>query len=256
MMPGLQVLDIGLCFLSCLLSPDSCFLSKEYSLPVTKVTKEAGEGWSLLELSTPSGLNRLGTETLKSLYAELTAALSGGCRCLAIVGRGKSFAVGADLREMGQMGSREAREFSDLGNCIFRLIESSEAVVVAGIDGFCLGGGLDLALSADWRLATDRSLFGHPGVDLGIVTGFGGTQRLPRLIGRHRAAIWLFTGARIRAAEAYKEGVIQEVCSPAAFQDSLRTRIEQFAVRPVQWISGVKYSLRYGSEGWRGNAGT
>jgi enoyl-CoA hydratase len=162
-------LYIGFCFLSRLLSPYSCLLKKELSLPVTKVTKEVGEGWSMLKLSAPSGLNRLGTVTLRNIYAELNSALSGDCRCLAIVGMGRSFAVGADLREIGQMGSAEAREFSGLGNSIFRLLENGKAVVVAGIDGFCLGGGLDLALSADWRIATNRSVFGHPGADLGII---------------------------------------------------------------------------------------
>lgn len=221
-------------------------------MPFTSVKTESGEGWCVVRLSSPDGLNRLGTGTLNLLYSELNYVLSGDCRCLAVVGEGRSFAVGADLREIGRMGPDEAREFSRLGNGIFHLLERCDAVVVAGIDGFCLGGGLDLALSADWRIATGRSVFGHPGADLGLVTGFGGTQRLPRLAGRHRAAWWLYTGEKIPAREAYGAGVLQEICSGDTFENALLDRVEQFAARPVPWIREVKQSFRLGEEGWRG----
>jgi enoyl-CoA hydratase len=150
------------------------------------------------------------------------------------------------------MGPGEARKFSDLGNRIFRLLEDCTAVIVAGIDGFCLGGGFDLALAADWRIATDRSVFGHPGADLGLVTGFGGTQRLPRLIGRNRAAGYLFTGERIRAAKAYRDGVLQEICPDESFEEFLMARVEHFRDMPLKWIAGAKQNFRYGYEGWAG----
>ena len=216
----------------------------------TTVTGESGEGWFVLRLSSPTGLNKLGMETLELLYQEVLVALSGDCRCLALVGEGGSFAVGADLREVSRLTPRKAREFSDLGNRIFRLLESSASIVVAGIDGFCLGGGLDLALCADWCLATTRSVFAHPGADLGIITGFGGTQRLPRLIGRSRASMWLFSGKRIRAAEAYGSGLLQEICPQGQFTDHLMARIRHFSAMPASWLRGVKYGFRYCSEGW------
>jgi len=122
--------------------------------------------------------------------------------------------------------------------------------VVAGIDGFCLGGGLDLALAADWRLATSRSVFGHPGADLGLITGFGGTQRLPRLIGAKRAAHLMYTAQRISAEDAYAAGLLQEVCSEGEFRDTLKERIRTFAALSPEWVRDIKREFRYAGDGW------
>ncbi|UCG38198.1 MAG: enoyl-CoA hydratase/isomerase family protein [bacterium] len=217
-------------------------------MPVTSVRSIKGDGWASVLLSSRRGLNKLGTGTLRPLLAELRSCLVPECRCLAIVGEGGSFAVGADLREIGGLTPTDARTFSDLGNGIFRLLERSASVVVAGIDGFCLGGGLDLALAADWRMASTRSVFGHPGADLGLITGFGGTQRLPRLIGQRRAARWLLSAERVPAGEAYREGFLQEICRPEQFEERLMSRIQRFAAMPAERIREVKLQLRHGSD--------
>jgi enoyl-CoA hydratase len=219
-------------------------------LPLTTVTTERGDSWALLTLSSPAGLNKLGTDTLISLLKEIRANLSYGCRCLGITGEGDSFAVGADLREIGGLTPATARQFSDLGNSIFRLLENSDTIIVAGIDGFCLGGGLDLALAADWRIATSRSVFGHPGADLGLITGFGGTQRLPRLIGASRAVNWLYTAERISASDAYSAGLLQEISSEGDFQEALMKRIRTFAGLSSEWVRDVKRKFRYQCNGW------
>ncbi|MDF1535743.1 MAG: enoyl-CoA hydratase/isomerase family protein [bacterium] len=198
-------------------------------MPTTKVTTESGDGWAILTLSSPAGLNKLGSDTLAPLLEQVTDALDSGARCLGITGEGGSFAVGADLKEIGTLTPLTARAFSDQGNRIFRLLEGADAAVVAGIDGFCLGGGLDLALAADWRVAADRSLFGHPGADLGLITGFGGTQRLPRLIGQRAAARCLYTSRRLDSDEAYRLGLVQEVCTREKFQERFRQRVAAFA---------------------------
>ena len=213
------------------------------------MTIKKGDGWALITLSSPAGLNKLGTDTLIPLRAEIRANLSNGCRCLGITGVGDSFAVGADLREIGGLTSATAREFSDLGNSIFRLLENADTMIVAGIDGFCLGGGLDLALAADWRLATSRSVFGHPGADLGLITGFGGTQRLPRLIGVKRAINLLYTAERISAWDAYAAGLLQELYSGDDFQEVLIQRIRTFAGLSHEWIREVKRGFRCYDEG-------
>jgi enoyl-CoA hydratase len=197
-------------------------------LPVTSVSSETGEGWAIVTLSSPAGLNKLGSETLLPLYEEIHAVLGSDIRCLGITGEGGSFAVGADLNEIGSLTPRTARTFSEQGNRIFRLLERSDTAVVAGVDGFCLGGGLDLALAADWRVASDRSVFGHPGADLGLITGFGGTQRLPRLIGQRAAARCLYTAERMDTGEAYRLGLVQEVCPAETFPDRFRQRINAF----------------------------
>ncbi len=213
------------------------------------MTTQKGDGWALIELSSSAGLNKLGTDTLVPLLAEIRVNLSNGCRCLGITGIGESFAVGADLREIGGLTPATAREFSDLGNSIFRLLENADTMVVAGIDGFCLGGGLDLALAADWRLATSRSVFGHPGADLGLITGFGGTQRLPRLIGAKRAAHLLYTAQRISASDAYDSGLLQEVCAEGEFRDTLKERIRTFAALSPEWVREIKQGFRFFIDG-------
>jgi enoyl-CoA hydratase len=224
-------------------------------LPLTTVTTERGDNWALLTLSTPAGLNKLGSDTLIPLLEEIRANLSDRCRCLGITGEGDSFAVGADLREIGGLTPATARQFSDLGNSIFRLLENSDTIVVTGIDGFCLGGGLDLALAADWRIATSRSVFGHPGADLGLITGFGGTQRLPRLIGTRRAVHWLYTAERISASDAHAAGLIQEISSDDDLQKVLMKRIRTFAGLSPEWVLDVKRSFRYHSDGWLDSGG-
>ena len=161
--------------------------------------------------------------------------------------------MGADLREIGSLTPAKARKFSDLGNTLFRILEDADTMVLAGIDGFCLGGGLDLALSADWRLATARSVFGHPGGDLGLITGFGGTQRLPRLIGPGRARKWLYTAEKISACDAYAAGLLQEICAEDEFEDRLIKRLHTFADCSPGWIRSLKSSFRYGSVGWPEN---
>jgi len=122
-------------------------------------------------------------------------------------------------------------------------------MVVAGIDGFCLGGGLDLALAADWRIATSRSVFGHPGADLGLITGFGGTQRLPRLVGSRKAGKWLYTAERINTSDAYAAGLIQEISTESEFKENLMNRIRTFAGLSPEWVRGVKGQFRYFSDG-------
>ena len=126
-------------------------------------------------------------------------------------------------------------------------------MVVAGIDGFCLGGGLDLSLAADWRIASSSSVFGHPGADLGIITGFGGTQRLGRLVGARRSYLWVSTASRIGAREAYDAGFLQEVCHPDEFRAAFEKRVQTFAGMSPGWVRGVKSRFRHQGDGWRGS---
>jgi len=199
---------------------------------------------AVITLSSPDGLNRLGAWVLESLRSEVERALEGNCRCLGITGKGKSFAVGADLRELAALSPKAARALSDLANGVIRLLENSGVPVVAGIDGFCLGGAVDLVLGADWRLASSTSVFGHPGADLGIITGFGGTQRLSRLIGQRCASQWILTAARVGAVQAYEAGFLQEVCEPDGFRSAFEKRMKAFASLPREWVGEVKKSLR------------
>ncbi len=202
-------------------------------MPRTAVAREGGEGWALLRLSSPSNLSKLGEESVRAVTAAVEEALGDrSLRVLALTGSGGSFAVGADLNEIGALTPAAAREFSLLGARLFSALERTEAVTVAAIDGWCLGGGLDLALACDIRLATRRSSFSHPGPAIGILTGWGGTARLPRLVGERRGAETLLTARRYGAEEAHRMGLVQELAEDGALEELLRERVGTLLALP------------------------
>ncbi|MEO6335090.1 MAG: enoyl-CoA hydratase/isomerase family protein [Pyrinomonadaceae bacterium] len=130
---------------------------------------------------------------------------------LTFTGVGNVFASGADLREISELRETHAREFSERGQKLMQRISDLRVQTLAAINGVCFGGALDLALACDRRVATPDSGFCHPGANLGIITGWGGTQRLPRLIGEARALEMFFTARRVTADEALQIGLIDEV---------------------------------------------
>ncbi len=133
---------------------------------------------------------------------------------IVITGSDRAFAAGADLAEVSALTATSALPFSRAGQGLFRSLERFPKPVVAAIRGFCLGGGLDLALACHMRIAASDSVFGHPGGTLGIMTGFGGTQRLPRIVGRGRAMEMLLSGRNVTAEEAYAWGLVSRVVPP------------------------------------------
>ena len=130
---------------------------------------------------------------------------------LIFTGSDGTFAAGADIRQVAQLDSQGAFEFGLRGQAVFSAIRAFSGLTVAAIDGFCMGGALDLAISCDRRIATRRSVLSHPGVSLGIITGWGGTQLLPRLIGRKNALRLLLTADRINGLEAHEIGLVDEI---------------------------------------------
>jgi len=168
---------------------------------------------AILRINRPQALNALNREVLQELE-KATGFLEVDQEIMAIIITGvgqKAFVAGADIEEMKEMTPLQAAKFSHLGNRTFRLIEESSKVVIAAVNGYALGGGNELALACDIRLASDKARFGQPEVGLGITAGFGGTQRLARLIGVGRAKELLFTGEMIDAEEAYRIGLVNKV---------------------------------------------
>ena len=151
-----------------------------------------------------------------------------------ILANEKSFATGADIEEVSQLDGPTGRQFAIQGQALLDRIASFPLPVVAAIRGFCLGGGLDLALACHARVATFDSTFGHPGGALGLITGWGGTQRLPRLIGKAQALQMLLTGERIPATQALTLGLVDEL---VATQDLARAAV-QFCERLASARSG------------------
>ena len=129
-------------------------------------------------------------------------------------GTGDVFAAGADIRELAQLTEEGAEEFAARGQRLLRKIADARQLTVAAVNGYCMGGGLDLALSCDVRCAAPAAVFAHPGARLGIITGWGGTQRLPRLIGTARALEMFCTARRVEAREAYDIGLVSQIGEP------------------------------------------
>jgi enoyl-CoA hydratase len=166
----------------------------------------------LLRLESDDGFTRLEMGVMDALDREI-ARLAGAPELVGavITGSEHAFAAGAEIAEIGQLTAASAFEFSRRGQEVLGRIAWSAKPLVAAIRGYCIGGGLDLALACRARVAAADAVFAHPGVTLGIITGWGGTQRLPRLIGRGRAMEMLITGGRIRASEALGCGLVGKV---------------------------------------------
>ena len=178
------------------------------------------EGIGILSINRPKALNALNT----NLLTELNRAIDMACKdnevdVMVITGEGKAFIAGADISEMKSMMAEDARDFSKLGNALFRKIELMEKPVIAAINGFALGGGCELAMGCDIRIAGEKAKFGQPEVSLGITPGFGGTQRLSRLVGIAKAKELIFTGRIIDAEVAEKIGLVNEVVPQEELMD-------------------------------------
>jgi methylmalonyl-CoA mutase, C-terminal domain len=164
-----------------------------------------------LMLESEDGLPRLERRVLAEIESQVERLAEGSHKGCIIVGTDAAFAVGANIGEIIRLSPVEAYEFSRAGQQAFRAIERTRTPVVAAIRGYCLGGGLDLALACHARVASEDAVFAHPGGSLGIVTGWGGTQRLTRLIGRARAMEMFTTGNKLGAREACEAGLADEV---------------------------------------------
>jgi enoyl-CoA hydratase len=187
------------------------------------------EFYSIVTLNRPAQLNCLTAGMVDELSVIIKSLHDNISLCtLIITGRDGVFSVGADLNEVSALDATTAYEFSRRGQSLLSHLKGAAPIVIAAIDGFCLGGGLDIALSCDLRYATPRSSFQHPGVKRGIITGWGGTQRLPRLVGVGAARRLLVSGDAIGSDEALRIGLINGVR-----EDSL-----DYACRLAERIAG------------------
>ena len=175
---------------------------------------------TILRLISPDGTNRLTRACVLSLTKAISE-LTTDPRPLVITGNEKFFSAGADLEEIAALTGPAAYDFSRMGQHLMNLINDFPAHVIAAITGYCMGGGLDLALACDRRIASPHAIFGHRGAALGLITGWGGTQRLPRLIGKARALQMLVEAEKLHAREALRIGLIDAIAEDpidAAFQ--------------------------------------
>jgi enoyl-CoA hydratase len=170
------------------------------------------ENIAFITLNRPKALNALNTETLKELdMAVSRAGQEDEIKAVIITGEGRAFVAGADIAQMKDLTVQEGRDMTILGQNVFSRIENLDKPVIAAINGFALGGGCELAMACDIRVASDKAKFGQPEVNLGIIPGYGGTQRLPRLVGKGTAKYLIFTGEMISAEEALRIGLADKL---------------------------------------------
>lgn len=174
-----------------------------------------------LFINRPKALNALNKDTLLDIKAAVENVRDDDhIDVLIITGAGdKSFVAGADISFMQEMNAIQGREFGLLGQSIFSLIEAIEKPVIAAVNGFCLGGGCELAMACDIRISSEKGKFGQPEVGLGVTPGFGGTQRLPRIVGPGMAKLILYTGDVIDAGEAFRIGLVDQVVASEVLMD-------------------------------------
>ena len=196
----------------------------------------------------PKVLNALNAKTI----AELRAAFEDARDDVAVRGviltgaGGKAFVAGADIAELARVTAVEAAEMTSNGQAVTSLIENLGKPVIAAVNGFALGGGCELAMACTIRLATENAKFGQPEVKLGVIPGYGGTQRLPRLVGRGRALQLILSGGMIDAAEAYRIGLVNEIVSADGLLARAEAILQQiFSNAPV----AVKFALEAVNKG-------
>jgi len=170
---------------------------------------------AILRIVSPDGTNKLGMARIRALHRaieELTReAQSGNLKSLIITGNEKFFSVGADLNEISVLTAAQAFEFSRRGQALMQAIDHFPVPAIAAIRGYCMGGAMDLALACDYRIAAPNAVFGHRGASLGMMTGWGGTQRLPRLIGKSRAMQMFLLAEMVKADEALRIGLANAI---------------------------------------------
>ena len=169
-------------------------------------------GIGTITINRPKVLNALNTATLRELKAAaLEMGADSAVKVVILTGAERAFAAGADIAEMMHMTAVQGAEYGRLGQDAFSAFEDLSKPVIAAVNGFALGGGCELAMACDIRMASKAALFGQPEVGLGVTPGFGGTQRLPRLVGRAKAKELIFTGDKIDADEAFRIGLVNRV---------------------------------------------
>jgi len=206
------------------------------------------DGISLITINRPKYLNALNLETLKEIDQVLEKVKEEDeVQVVIMTGAGeKAFVAGADISEMKDMDPIKAKEFAELGQKILRKIELMKKVVIAAVNGYALGGGCELAMACDLRIASKNAKFGQPEVGLGIIPGFGGTQRLPRIVGMSKAKELIFTGEIINAEEALRIGLVSKVVEQEKLLEEAQNIAKKIMSKSMIAISLAKEAINMG----------
>jgi len=190
-------------------------MAEEFRAIVTELERAI----AVIRFNRPTQRNPLSLATLHDLASTLSDLIPrDDVKSLIFTGTADVFASGADIRELAQLDSSSALQFSQFGQSVLQRIADAPQLTIAAINGYCMGGALDLALACDIRVASKSAIFSHPGARLGIITGWGGTQRLPRIIGGARALEFFTTARRYTSQKALEMGLVSHIGDPAIFQ--------------------------------------
>ena len=213
------------------------------------VTTEVKGAVEVITIDRPQALNALNPEVLADLKAAFEAVDLKSIRCIVLTGAGeKSFVAGADIAAMSTMTKAEGEAFSKLGNDLFLQIESFPIPVIAAVNGFALGGGNELAMSCDIRVCSDNAMVGQPEVGLGITPGFGGTQRLARLVGMGMAKQLVYSAFNVKADEALRIGLVNAVYPQAELMDNALKLATKIASNAPIAVRHCKQAMNEGIE--------
>ena len=202
-----------------------------------------------IQINNPKALNALNTEIFHELNRALTMVENDKAnRVIIITGVEKSFVGGADISEMCNLNETEAKAFAELGSEVFRRIEVFHIPVIASVNGFALGGGCELALCCDIRIASENAKFGQHEVGLGIIPGFSATQRLPRLVGTGKAKELIYTGTMINAEEACTIGLVNKVTSQETLDEETQKMAQKIASQAPIAVQYAKKAINEGHD--------
>lgn len=226
--------------------------SKRKDMDYQILQLEINDGIAIVTINRPEALNALNSRFFDEMDAMIRdVSVNPEAKVMLLTGTGKAFVAGADIAEMVNMTPEDGITFSKKGQHTFRSLEKMEKPVVAAINGFALGGGLELAMGCDIRIASSKAKFGQPEVNLGMIPGYAGTQRLPRLVGMGDALYLLMSGEMISADDALRIGLVQKVTEPEQLmEEALRiTRLiaskGPLAVKKVKYVSRLGYSMSF-----------
>ncbi len=208
---------------------------------------EKEEGIALIKINRPKALNAINREVLNELinvFQELGEDES--IKVIILSGEGKAFVAGADIKEMINMSPTEARKFSETGHNLMGIMEKLGKPIIAAVNGFALGGGMEIAMACDFILASENAKLGQPEINLGVIPGFGGTQRLSRLVGKARAKELIFTGEMISAQEAKELGIVNKVFPSEEFLTEVKKVAAQIASKGALSLSLAKTAIDSG----------
>ena len=211
------------------------------------VTYEVKDRVGIITISREKALNALNSQVLDELSAAFDAVDQNEIRCIVLTGAGeKSFVAGADIGEMSSLTKAEGEAFGKKGNDVFRKIETFPIPVIAAVNGFALGGGCEISMSCDIRICSDNAVFGQPEVGLGITPGFGGTQRLARLVSPGMAKQLIYTARNIKADEAYRIGLVNQVVPQAELMDTALKMASTIAANAPIAVRNCKKAINDG----------